>query len=281
MRFVRGIYNTGERPTISFLIKSNYSMLSNILQKPLILLGVGVLAIALIFAVRSAQDAKALRVQLEEVKKNTQQSSDAEVTALVAEIGQLIALPEGDKPTVATITDREKLKDVPFFSKAENNDKVLMYVTSRKAILYRPSAKKIIEVATLNLSSSPIPNATFAAKVVLRNGTDITGLTKSFEDALKKGLPKVEVVARDNAKQTTFADTIVVDLTGSKKEDAQRLATTLGAKVGDLPADEVKPTGADFLVIIGKNKTTNVAPSGSASPAPASSSAPSPTAAPE
>lgn len=77
----------------------------------------------------------------------------AEVRKLVSEVGKLIELPSGEDPTVATITDIEKLKDQPFFKNAKNGDKVLIYTQAKKAILYDPSAKKIIDVAPVNIGS--------------------------------------------------------------------------------------------------------------------------------
>ena len=74
-----------------------------------------------------------------------------EVENLVKEVGKLIALPEDEDPTVATVTDVEAVKDQPFFSKAQNGDKVLIYTNARKAILYRPSENRILEVGLVNI----------------------------------------------------------------------------------------------------------------------------------
>lgn len=71
---------------------------------------------------------------------------------LVLEVGKLMELPSED-PTIATVTDATRLKDQPFFQKAKNGDKVLIYTNAKKAILYDPQAKKIIDVAPLNIGS--------------------------------------------------------------------------------------------------------------------------------
>lgn len=79
-----------------------------------------------------------------------------EVEQLVTTVSKLMELPSGENPTIATITDKEKLKDQPFFDKAENGDKLLIYSQAKKAILYRPSTNKVVDVAPINISSSPI-----------------------------------------------------------------------------------------------------------------------------
>ena len=83
-----------------------------------------------------------------------------EVTDLIAEVGALIVLPEGETPTIATVSDPERLKDQPFFAKAKAGDKVLLYSSAKKAYLYDPVAKKLLEVAPLNIGSDAIRDST-------------------------------------------------------------------------------------------------------------------------
>jgi len=85
------------------------------------------------------------------LEKNPQALQEQEVSRLVAEVGKLIVLPEGETPVVAEVADVEALKGQEFFAKAAQGDKVLIYTTALKAILYRPSTKKIIEVAPVVL----------------------------------------------------------------------------------------------------------------------------------
>lgn len=92
-------------------------------------------------------------LQFKELQKNPQKLAQQEVQELVSKVSKLIVLPEGETPTVATVTDPEKLKDQPFFAKAKNGDKVLIYTKAKKAILYDPVANKIVEVAPVNIGT--------------------------------------------------------------------------------------------------------------------------------
>lgn len=74
----------------------------------------------------------------------------ARVTEMV---GKLMVLPTDETPTLATVSDPEKLKDQPFFAKAQKGDKVLIYANSQKAILYNPNTNKIVEVAPINTNA--------------------------------------------------------------------------------------------------------------------------------
>lgn len=92
--------------------------------------------------------------ELAKIKNDPRSVAQEEAKALIAKIGGLIALPAGEDPTVATITDKEKLKDQPFFAKTENGDKVLIYTSAKKAYLYRESINKIIDVAPINIGTN-------------------------------------------------------------------------------------------------------------------------------
>src|SRR3990167_9474286 len=94
-------------------------------------------------------------IKLRQVENQLENRSSMPIdtsAAVIEEVGKLMELPD-EKPTVATITDREKLLAQPFFAKSKTGDKVLIYTQNRKAILYDPVAKKIIDVAPINISS--------------------------------------------------------------------------------------------------------------------------------
>ncbi len=83
----------------------------------------------------------------QDLKKNPGAATQEETKALTDAVGKLIELPKDETPTVATVLDKDKLKDQSFFKNAENGDKVLVFVNAKKAILYRASTNKVIDVA--------------------------------------------------------------------------------------------------------------------------------------
>ncbi len=92
--------------------------------------------------------------KVNKLSQNPQAVAQEEVKALVEKVGKIILLPKDEEPTIATITDIEKLKGQPFFEKAKQGDKVLIYANSRKVILYDPSQNIIVEVAPLNIGNA-------------------------------------------------------------------------------------------------------------------------------
>ncbi len=92
--------------------------------------------------------------QFSDLKNNPNKAAQDELNATLTAVGKLIVLPAGEQPTMATVTDPEKLKDQPFFSQAKKGDKVLIYTNAKKAILYRPETNMIVEVAPLSIGAS-------------------------------------------------------------------------------------------------------------------------------
>lgn len=197
--------------------------------------------------------------------------SAEEIQNLKEEIGAIFELPTDEEPTLATVTDREKLAEQPFFQKAENGDKVLIYSNSGRAVLYRPSVKKIIDVTTVNVNQAaptaaaeaepvqPAPQSAPEAtpviiRVALYNGSTEVGVTNSVEATLRAAVSNAAVVSKEKAAKSDYAKTIVIDLSGANGAAALSVATAVGGEVGSLPEGEKAPADADILVIVGNDK---------------------------
>jgi len=86
-----------------------------------------------------------------------QEIIDAEVQELIAKVGQLMMLPDDEEPVVATLLDVEKLaKEQPFYQKAKNEDRLLIYSKNKKAIIYSPSKNIIVNVGTVHVNKEEV-----------------------------------------------------------------------------------------------------------------------------
>lgn len=81
--------------------------------------------------------------------ENPQAFTERQLARYVRDIGAVIALPSDETPTLATVSDPEELKAQPFFANAKVGDIVLVYEQAKKAVLWRPSEKKLIEVSSV------------------------------------------------------------------------------------------------------------------------------------
>lgn len=183
-----------------------------------------------------------------------------EVKEITTVVGAFMELPKDEDPTVATVVDREKLRNQSFFTSAENGDKVLIYSTAQRAILYRPSTKKVIEVAPIYFNkeqleqvqapTAPVPEEIRIVKIAYYNGSGITGRAGATELQIKQGFTNTETVTIANAKGA-YTSTIVVDINGNMSVEAEGIAQLLGGQVQALPLGEEKPD-ADLLIIVGE-----------------------------
>ncbi|NTW13826.1 MAG: hypothetical protein HGA31_02220 [Candidatus Moranbacteria bacterium] len=218
----------------------------------------------------------------------------SEIEQLISRIDRVMELPRGETPTLATVTDKEKLVDQEFFRPAENGDKVLIYQQSGRAILFRPSTGRIMNVSpvstkdptqgqesadtsaqpsdtasvTSDISASTtenpnqtqpvsVPAPAGKAKIALYNGSPIAGVTaKTEKQVVGTYAETMEVVTKDAASKKDYEGTLIVDLSGIRSQEASELAGLTGGTVSSsgLPEGERVPDGADILIIIGNVK---------------------------
>ena len=78
----------------------------------------------------------------------------AKAAEVLEKARKLIEIPEDTKPTVATIVDVEKLRGKnAFYDKALNGDHLIL--TAKRAILFRESENKIIDVVPVQIQQAP------------------------------------------------------------------------------------------------------------------------------
>ena len=182
-------------------------------------------------------------VQYQNLKKNPNQITKAENDALVEEVGKIYALPKDETPTIATVIDKEKLKDQPFFANAQNGDKILIYTKSKKAIIYRPKEKVIVNAGPIALDQKSLTQV-----ALVNTGGDMGAVEKKISE---KFGDSVAILTKTDAKNKNSVKKItVVDATGQNADAVKQIAAELGADVGSLPAGETAPEGAAILVFV-------------------------------
>lgn len=112
-----------------------------------------VILLVLILLGMLLNDRKQLKDQVNKLATNqraTVPQNDAE--KYQEEIGKIVDTPTGLIPSLIPVKDAKSLAaDNPFFKNAQDGDVVLLYVLpdkSVRAILYRPSVKKVIEATS-------------------------------------------------------------------------------------------------------------------------------------
>ncbi|MBP9817868.1 hypothetical protein KBC75_03920 [Candidatus Shapirobacteria bacterium] len=172
------------------------------------------------------------------------------------EVSKLMVLPS-ETPRIGEVTDKTKLIGQKFFEQSEDGDKVLIFDKALKAVLYRPSLNKIIEVTELTGENQPTPTVvelkqseTINPRVVIYNGTNKIGLASVVESAVIESKVEVNVVAKKMAVARNYPNTLMVELTGKTKNQTE-LLTAFGAKLVDKVPDGETIPSADVLIILG------------------------------
>ncbi len=76
----------------------------------------------------------------------------ADEESIIKRVDALMGFSGIETPTVATISDPSALQSQPFYLKAKVGYKVLIYTTSKKAVLYDPFKDEIVNVGPLNVT---------------------------------------------------------------------------------------------------------------------------------
>jgi hypothetical protein len=89
--------------------------------------------------------------QYNNIKANPDSVAQETTQRLVGKVDRLYAIPD-EEPTVAQISDKEKLEDQPFFQNAENGDYLLIFTNAKLAILYRENENRLVNVGPIAIT---------------------------------------------------------------------------------------------------------------------------------
>lgn len=178
-------------------------------------------------------------------------AGEREASRIVYKIRDSVILPEGI-PALATIKDKSKINRGGVLAEGENGDKILLYYSKGKAVLYRPNSNKVVAIGPLVLDASAIQVK--GTRIAIRNGNDDPKKVTTILDLLKSRYSEAKIASPEKASRSDFPSTIVIDLTAKaeKAEFVGAISELVGGEKGILPIGEAKPD-ADILIIIGKD----------------------------
>lgn len=191
-------------------------------------------------------------------------ASQQDVQSVTDKVGKLMILPQGETPTLATVSDKSKLGSQTFFKNAEDGDKILIYAKAKVAILYRPSSNKIVNVAPLftdqnsttdqTTQNNPSANdqpaaqtpASGASATSLQNGNPTQQDTNTSQDTMNRASTNAENATGQNTSTVSPAsttDTPTIPL----KVEIENGSSTVGA-AGDA---QTKLAGIAGVTVMG------------------------------
>ncbi len=86
--------------------------------------------------------------------ENNQLSEEARAKQIKSKVAKLISVPKDEIPTIASVTDTGKLNDQPFFKDAQNGDIIVIFPAAKKAIIYRESDNRLVNVGPIAITDS-------------------------------------------------------------------------------------------------------------------------------
>jgi hypothetical protein len=103
-------------------------------------------------------------------------TSAEQANKVLKKVGELIQLPVGETPTMATINDAASAKKAqPFLANSENGDILIIYPNAQEAIVYQPSTNKLIVVGPVNNNTvSKQVSAPVSAPITASSTNDAT-----------------------------------------------------------------------------------------------------------
>src|SRR6266566_1921689 len=80
------------------------------------------------------------------------QKGNSEEKKVAAAVALHVLLPTDETPALATITDPSKLRNNQFLRQGQKGDKVLIFAKWKQAVIYRPSADRVIDIGPVDVA---------------------------------------------------------------------------------------------------------------------------------
>ena len=221
--------------------------------KPLYIIALILLAVS-IFSLFELVKA---RQELKSFKVNPEEAASKEVDKLIDAVAKLIDLPKDEKPIIYTVKDTEKLKNQPFFEKAKEDDKVLIYSNNKLAIVFRPDTNKIINFAPTNIGEGQSEATTKSTEkemqFIVLNGTTIAGLAGRYQKVITENIPSAKITSIGNYESAEVEKTFIADSSAKLTSKIDEIAKKLGIEIGTVPSSQLDPQ-TDFIIVVGRDK---------------------------
>lgn len=208
-----------------------------------------------------------IRIEKSKAKKASVQS--AENIKILEDLGNLVDLPTNETPVIATVMDKSKLSDEPFFVKAENEDVVVIYPTNKIAYIYRPSSHKIIDFTRVALadnatgdsqgmtttkddttsSNTDNTSSDTPLKMKIFNGNETADYASVMEPVISEKYAGKIIVTKSGLTTGRYGETLVCMVDEKFRKMAEEVALMSGGIINNCPAGE-DTTGADIVLIL-------------------------------
>ena len=100
-------------------------------------------------------------------------------------VSRIVYISPNEPVKTATVADKYQLPQDPFFAQAEDGDKIIILTDKQKAILYRPSINKVIDISSVELDA---PTSAPTAEPTVATPTEPTQLLPGFSGGSGKKL---------------------------------------------------------------------------------------------
>jgi hypothetical protein len=95
--------------------------------------------------------------------QKSQDTAQSKQKQLVSELAKVVDLPDST-PTIVTVADKSKLTNKALAARVENKDMLLIYGSTKRIIVYRPSTKKVIDMLSFAAPSEAPVNSQATTK---------------------------------------------------------------------------------------------------------------------